>query len=72
MKFPISYIFQFNTLLQEVLCSRLRGIPGNAADLVLLGQVLVCENGADDRATLVASGTENSDEFGHVGRQVVS
>lgn len=40
-------------------------IAGDATDLELLGESGVVENGADDRAALVASGAENSENLGH-------
>lgn len=40
-------------------------IAGDATDLELFRESGVVENGADDRAALVASGAENGENLGH-------
>lgn len=45
--------------------SRLGDITGDAADLELFRESGVVEDGTDDRAALVASGAENSENLGH-------
>jgi hypothetical protein len=58
-------LLHLDALFLERLCSRLRDIASDAADLELLGQSWVGEDVLDDGATLVASGTKNSDDLGH-------
>jgi hypothetical protein len=57
--------YDLDALGCEVLCSWLGCIAGDGANLELLGESRVVEDGPDDGATLVASGAEDGQELGH-------
>ncbi len=58
---------ELDTLLGQFLPLGLGGVSSDAADLVLGGQFGIGLNGRNDGASLVASGTEDSDDFRHDG-----
>ena len=59
------YRNNIDAALGEVLGRLLGGVTGNAAHPELAGELRIIEDGVDDRAALVASGTENSDQVNH-------
>lgn len=58
---------ELHTLLGQCLPLGLGGVSSDAADLVLGGQFGIGLNGLNNGASLVASGTEDSDDFRHGG-----
>lgn len=60
-----SYRDNLNTLLSKILSGLLGDVASNAANLELLGELRIGEDGINDRATLVASSTKDSDQLGH-------
>jgi hypothetical protein len=60
-----AYGCQFNSIVCEGFGSGLVDIACNAADLELGRELGIAQDMLDDRATLVASGTEDSDQLGH-------
>jgi hypothetical protein len=63
--YVFTYSLQFDALLYKCLSCRLRNIASDAANLKCLGESGVGEDVLDDRTTLVACGTEDSDKLGH-------
>lgn len=61
----ITYSYHLNAPAGQLLSSGLGDITSDTPDLVLGSDGRVCEQGVDDRAALVASGTKNSDDLGH-------
>lgn len=61
----VTYDDHLDALGLEGLGGGLGGVAGDAADLEFGGELGVVEDGADDGAALVASGTENRDDLGH-------
>jgi hypothetical protein len=60
-----TYGCQLNPLVCEGFGSGLVDIARDTADLELGWELGIGEDVLDDRATLVASGTEDSDQLGH-------
>lgn len=58
---------ELHPLFGQFLPLGLGGVASDAADLVLGGQFGVALNGRNNGASLVASGTEDSDDFRHGG-----
>lgn len=67
-----AYNFDFNTLLSQSLGFWLAGIASDTANLELLGQFRVVEDGANDGSALLAGGTEDSDDLRHFACEVSS
>lgn len=58
---------ELHTLFGQFLPLGLGGVSSDAADLVLGGQFGTALNRGNNGASLVASGTEDSDDFRHDG-----
>lgn len=58
---------ELDSLFGQCLALGLGRVSSDAADLVLGGQFGVAVNGRNNGASLVASGTEDGDDFGHDG-----
>lgn len=65
-----AYRDNINTALGQVLCLFLGGVAGDTPDLEFLRELGIGENGVDHGTTLVAGGTENSDDFRHGGELI--
>ena len=65
-------ISDFNSPLSQSLGFWLAGIASDTANLELLGQFRVVEDGADDGSALLAGGTEDSDDLRHFACEVNS
>lgn len=61
----LSYRDNLNTLLSEILSELLSGVASNAADFELLGELRIGEDDLNDRTTLLAGSTKDSDQLGH-------
>lgn len=61
-----TYSDQLDSLLCESFGSGLVDITSDTSDLESGGELMVCKDMLDDRATLVASSAKDGDEFRHL------
>lgn len=65
-----AHIDELSSLLSQSFGRWLGVVSGDSSDLELLCQSRICEDMLDDRTALVASGTEDCDDLGHIGFRV--
>jgi hypothetical protein len=61
----ITHSLDLDSLLDKSLSRGLRDIAGDTTNLEILRQASILQDGANDRATLLSCGTENSNKLGH-------